>query len=53
VDNPELIDMAEMDLDRLIAGMHNSGLSYHDIIRIMSLRLEMLLVQFEAECQIY
>ena len=48
----EITEVAETALDRLLVVMHKSGLSYHDIIRIMALRLEGLMVQFEAECQI-
>ena len=44
------IEMAELDLERLLIVMHKSGLSYHDIIRIVALRLEALMIQFEAEC---
>ena len=47
------IELAELELDRLLTVMHKSGLSYHDIIRITTLRLDMLMVQFEAEIQLY
>lgn len=47
------IEMAELDLERLLIVMHKSGLSYHDIIRIVALRLEALMIQFEAEIQLY
>jgi len=52
IERADQIEMAELDLDRLINVMKKSGLTYHDIIRIMALRLETLLVQFETECQI-
>ena len=51
-EHAEITEVAETGLERLLVVMHKSGLSYHDIIRIMALRLEGLLIQFEAECQI-
>ena len=51
-EHANLIELGETELDRLLIVMHKSGLSYHDIIRIVTLRLEALMIQFEAECQI-
>lgn len=51
-DNPELIETAETELDRLISIMHNSGLNYWEILKLFVMKSETLLMMSQAEyCQ--
>jgi len=49
MDNPELIELAEIQLDQFIQVSHHSGLNYWQILRIILSRLEGLVMQSDAE----
>ena len=49
VDNPELIESAEIQLDQFISLAHQSGLCFWSILRVLLSRLESLVMQADAE----
>ena len=51
MDNPELIEDAEIDLGRLIMVFHKNGLNYWEILRMFLDYCPKLQLQAEAEYQ--
>ena len=49
VDNPETIELAEIQLDQFINLAHKSGLPYWHILRVLLSRLETLVMQSDVE----
>ena len=49
IQKAELIEQTELDLANFIQEKHKAGLTYHDLIRILTLELENTLKQFELE----
>ncbi|MFA5036693.1 MAG: hypothetical protein WC479_05905 [Candidatus Izemoplasmatales bacterium] len=49
VDNPDLIEMSEIEIWRLIEIIHRQGLSYWHILRILPRIFEGLMMKADAE----
>ena len=49
MDNPELIEDAEIELNRLLAVFHKWGLNYWQILRILLTTAPLVQLQAEAE----
>ena len=49
VDNPEAMELAEIQFDLFISVAHKSGLSYKQIFSIILQRLEALVMQSDVE----
>lgn len=49
MDNPELVEDAEIDLDRLIVVFHKNGLNYWEILRMFLDYCPKLLMQADCE----
>ena len=49
MDNPELIELAEIQLDQFIQVAHKSGLSYKHIFILILERLKALVMQSDME----
>ena len=49
MDNAELIENAEIDLDRLILVFHKSGLNYWQILKVFLARCVTLQMQADIE----
>ena len=48
----DLIERTELGLEDYINKVHQIGLTYHDLLRILMLQLEETLIKFEAETHI-
>lgn len=49
MDNPEAMELAEIQFDLFISVAHKSGLSYKQIFSIILQRLEALVMQSDVE----